>query len=109
MTYITEKNAKTKYCPIARTFHEGKKAVCDGGDCILWRWKVLPANDNRFLSAVIRKQHDLFEAAQKLNPDSKRKVAGYHKEAVAAVAAAPWDSIFMNEDDRGTCGLGGKP
>ena len=43
------------------------------------------------------------------NPDTKKTANSFHKDAVATVAAAPWDFIFMVDDDRGFCGLGGKP
>ena len=109
MTYFTQKEAKQTKCPVARTFDDGKSATCDGGECLLWRWRDLSGNDHRVLSAYTRVQQELLSSEQAKNPDTKKNAGSFHKDAVAKVAAAPWDFIFMTDDDRGFCGLGGKP
>ena len=109
MTYFTQKEAKQTKCPVARTFDDGKSATCDGDKCLLWRWRDLPANDHRVLGAYARVQQDLLAAEREKNPDTKKTANSFHKDAVATLAAAPWDFIFMVDDDRGFCGLGGKP
>ena len=109
MTYFTQKEAKQIKCPVARTFDDGKSATCDGDKCLLWRWRDLPVNDHRVLAAYTRVQQDMLAEDKGINPDTKKTLATFHKAAVAKVASAPWDFIFMTDDDRGYCGIGGKP
>lgn len=113
MTHITHADAKKFKCPVARTFDGGKRATCDGDACILWRWKAIPSNDHRFISAINRTQTDMHAThealeAKKDKPTSKA-AASFHKAAVAKVAAQPWDFMFMTDEDRGYCGLGSAP
>lgn len=109
MTYIPNKDANSMKCPIARTFDEGKSSHCDGEDCILWRWRPLAANDNRFMSALKREMHRMHQEERAKNPKTKRSEASFHKDANAMIAERPWDFINMGDEDRGYCGLGGKP
>ena len=100
--YIKESVAKKTRCPIARTFHEGKSANCDGSACILWRWRDIAAADPVFISAVKRA-----EACIATDRAEGKSGNSYHKEAVAQVGRDPegWDV----KTDIGYCGLGGKP
>lgn len=110
MTYLTPPEArKSMPCPVARTFSEKKGPNCDADACPMWRWRELSVSDNRVLSAYVRVATDLLDQERKKNPETKKTVDGMHKQAVQIVAAAPWDFIFMNDEDRGYCGLGGKP
>jgi hypothetical protein len=109
LTYLTETEAAKRRCPIARTFNEGKAPNCDGSACILWRWRDLAANDPRVVSAYVREQALLLDAEKARDPATKKTADSFHKQAVARVAAAPWDFIFMGDEDRGFCGLGGRP
>tara|TARA_R110000851_G_scaffold22626_13_gene67039 strand:+ start:6701 stop:7021 length:321 start_codon:yes stop_codon:yes gene_type:complete len=106
LNFHTQKEAKKLKCPVARTFGDGKKATCDGDACLLWRWRELSVSDHRVLSAYARVQQDMLA---KEPADTKKTANSFHKAAVQKVAAAPWDFIFMTDDDRGFCGLGGKP
>lgn len=109
MTYITEKQAAELECPIARTFDQGKSARCDGSKCILWRWKEIPSNDHRFMSAVKREAVSMLTDYNAGNPEKKRTESYFVKAATAKVSADLWGNIIPNETDRGYCGLGDKP
>lgn len=109
MTYVTEKDASALPCPIARTFDQGKAAHCDGADCILWRWKSVAANHPKFQSALKREMGSMLAEAKAKDRNTKKTEGSFHKEAAARIADRPWDFMFMSEDDRGYCGLGGKP
>lgn len=110
MTFITPKQARKDHpCPFARTFHEKKGGNCDADKCIAWRWRPLAANDPRVLSAYTRVATEMMDDERKKTPDTKKTIASFHKASVAKVAAANEDFIFMTDDDRGFCGLAGKP
>lgn len=110
MTYLTPPEArKTMPCPVARTFDKKVGPNCDADACPMWRWREIAANDNRVMSAYRRVQQDMLTAKKEKNPDSNSTLNTFHKQAVAKVAAAPWDFIFMDDEDRGFCGLAGKP
>jgi hypothetical protein len=113
MGLTSEKCAKSFMCPLARTHEVKERAGCDGAKCILWRWGSISANDHRFRRAVSQAQTEMCEAAQALenkkDKPRQRQVDSFHKAAVLKISTAPHDYISMTEDDRGYCGLGGKP
>lgn len=110
MTYLTPPEArKAMPCPVARTFAEKVGPNCDADKCPMWRWRELSVMDHRVIAAYLRVAQDLLSEDKAKNPDTKKNVDSMHKRAVATVSAAPWDFIFMDDNDRGYCGLGGKP
>lgn len=100
--YTTPEEAAKMDCPVARIKGDGTKGKCQGEGCILWRRKEILASNQFFMSAVQREMSCL---ANELN-DGKNP-GKYHKEAVANVSADP--EGFGVKEDRGYCGLGGKP
>jgi hypothetical protein len=100
--YINHEDAGTYDCPVARIKGDGTKGKCQGDSCIMWRRKQILSSNQYFMSAVKREMSNL---ALELN-DGKNPMK-YHKEAVRNVDADP--ESFGVKEDRGYCGLGGKP
>lgn len=100
---FTVENAKTKLCPVSRTFSDTVSKTCRADDCILWRWRKPQANDPEFVAAV---KSEMDELAKENNAKTK---AGFHKQAVKNVMENPekYDLVLREKD--GYCGLGGDP
>lgn len=109
MTYLTTAQAATMRCPVARTFGDGKRANCDGCECILWRSAPTPASDPQFVGAVKAEQERLAIEHNAKEDVKQRDPKGFHNAAVANVAAQPWRFIRPDPDAYGYCGMGGKP
>jgi hypothetical protein len=112
MTLLTPTEATKRLCPIARiSARQGKTpddvpATCCGPQCTLWRWKAITTNDHRFLSAVAR-EAALIEEERQGKTDKPKKSAT--SEAAERVGFAVDRYIVRTDDDKGWCGLGGRP
>jgi hypothetical protein len=110
MTLLTATEATKRLCPIARISARPSvkddvvPANCCGPECVLWRWHPLMANDPRVLSAVTREMALLKVERPKAIP------ANLHGEAMKRVMANPEGFTYPDPDeDKGWCGLGGRP
>ena len=112
MTLLTPAEARQKACPVARVSgvpEDAKGNVrceCRGPDCVLWRWKPISVTDHRFLSAVAR-ETALIEEERKASTDKPKKSAS--SEAAERVGFAVDRYVIRDENDKGWCGLGGRP
>lgn len=108
MTLRTAKQAQACICPIARVSGAEKpSAKCVASACILWRWADLLADDPRVQSAVVREvalmRGETKEGEKPLSDDTLRK------RAIARIAANKDGYIVRDENDKGWCGLAGRP
>ena len=107
MTLLTPAEARQKACPFFREagVPKGKPAYpCLVSDCHIWRWKAISANDPRFLSAVTREASTIQAEA-----DAKGKIVNATKIAAERVGFNVDDYIIRTDEDKGWCGLGGRP
>lgn len=91
---LTPTDAKSKQCPLARTF--GAKEVdpkCRADDCVLWRWHPLQM-DAAHRQAIQTRMSDTSESQQK---------------ATKHVLENPGQFGLPTSPTHGYCGLGGKP
>jgi len=95
------KTSNLPICPVDNT------QVCHGPKCGAWRWKALSSNDPRFVSAVKDEMSRLYGCEIEKDPETKRTLAGFHKQAVANVNYAFSETVERLPDDLAFCGLGG--
>ncbi len=105
--FLTPEEAAKLDCPVARikgdgTKGDGTKGKCQGEACILWRKKSVLDSNPLFISAVQREMSNLAT-----DLDDGKNPMKYHKQAVKNVAADPTGYGVL--ENRGYCGIGGKP
>lgn len=112
-THMTQSEASEMRCPLGRTFQD-PITKCLGGACPLWRWHPRPASHPGYMAAV-KREEGFFRELDRVKitrGDDGAKIRSdthYHQRAVAKIAAEPWMNMIPSDDDRGFCGLGGKP